>query len=136
MDEHRIRAEWTRPIKYDKVLVYETNAKGTKYNDAVGSSKGWRYTFEGLKPSTRKYIRVRGIKTINGCKCFTNYTRVDYGQTSNDDLAKLRKEIADWLIDGLFIDAFTLSKISKSQKQMENLKKDICKKYGFINRKK
>lgn len=96
MDEHRIRAEWTRPIKYDKVLIYETNAKGTKYNDAVGSSKGWRYTFEGLKPSTRKYIRVRGVKTVNGCKCFTNYTRVDYGQTSNNELAKLRKEIHEW----------------------------------------
>ena len=96
MNDHQIRAEWTRPVKGIKTLVYETNASGTKYNNAVGTSYGYRYTFESLDPDTRKYIRVRGTKTINGCQCFTNYTKVDYGQTSNDNLQKLREEIHSW----------------------------------------
>ena len=34
-------------------------------------------------------------------------------------------EIADWLIDGLIIDAITLSKISESQRQMEDIKNKV-----------
>lgn len=34
-------------------------------------------------------------------------------------------EIADWLLDGFFVDIFTLSKISDSQYQMDDLKRNV-----------
>ncbi len=43
----------------------------------------------------------------------------------NDIIMSQGIEIADWVIDGLIIDAVTLSKIAKSQKQIDQLKKDV-----------
>lgn len=34
-------------------------------------------------------------------------------------------EIADWLLDGLFIDVYTLSKIGDSQRQLDNLRSNV-----------
>ena len=43
----------------------------------------------------------------------------------NDVMMSRGIEIADWLVDGIIVDAITLSRISDSQKQMENLRNKV-----------
>lgn len=43
----------------------------------------------------------------------------------NDVMMSRGIEIADWLVDGIIVDAITLSRISDSQKQMEDLRNKV-----------
>lgn len=95
VDEHNIVISWTRPISGLTTNIYETNSTGSEYRDRFGYSTGWMYTVENLPTGVTKYYRVSAYKDIDGHRCWTKYTKVDYGTTRSNALKNLRYEI-DW----------------------------------------
>lgn len=92
MDESHVRAQW-KHVDGLTAYVYKLDSKGNLPEKYTATSKGKYYTFDNVPAGTTIKVKVRFGATINGCKCWSRYTPMDWGKTSGGVLQKLRDRI-------------------------------------------